>query len=245
MRKEKPTLSENDNSRKEAFHEKIEEIKKSNLPSEEEPILLNHDDSETLNKIEEEIQKIKIKMEELQNTRKDRQQKIRMGDALESLNEKLIETQKIFIDKYSRPFLYFTFSKSVNPFILEKYQNSKAELLDLRKIKSIDIMQPLPTRKRETREEIIFKYNIFGMILTLDRADKFMTQKYFSDMTLGTEVFGEKNTNWKVIGPEGRIMKEKINWDEAQEIYSKETENQKEKIIKEYESKNGKLAKII
>ncbi|MFA6251240.1 MAG: hypothetical protein WC603_01275 [Candidatus Paceibacterota bacterium] len=221
----------------------VPEIEVSQPESEEDaPISLNEKDYSILTNLEGEVERTKNYINSL-TLWKNHSEKKNQENKLGNLKEKLFETREIFIEKNKRPFIYYTFEKSVRPFILERYINKNTNLLDLRNLKSEEINPVLPQKNRDREGEVLFTFNIFGMILTVNGINKFMTKEFSRNTELNSEVLGDDNKQWKVIGPDGKTIKDNINWDEAREIYSANTENSKNKLITEFETEKLELLK--
>jgi hypothetical protein len=166
-----------------------------------------------------------------------------LGYDLEYLRNKYIETeselQGIEEDRNKKPFMYFIFENQTNPMLSNMYISKLTGLIDLRTLhKETEEINSVLSNKREEREgDVILKTNIFGFTIISKNINKYVTKEFSFESNLSTAIFNNENTNFKIVGPNGEIIKDNVNWEEANQIYKEKVGKEKEKLINEFKLK--------
>lgn len=145
------------------------------------------------------------------------------------------EKEEISLDKEEKPMMYFAIEKSKNKFLSEVYYNKITQSFDLRKVEKDGVEREFRSLKRTGENEGFFDFNIYGFFKIIKNVKDIKSE----DGSLN--IYSEK-AKYKIIGPDGKIIKDNIDgYTEANIIYKEETEKYKQKVAEEFNNlKNNK-----
>lgn len=203
--------------------EKGKEIKEL-IQKEKESDNLTKENKKILKKLWEEKENLSINL-----TKKE-------TEKIEIENQYEIEKFKneISLDKKKQPFKYYLFEKITNKELSDKFKDKETGLFNLLKIENENSpYREFLSLQTTGKNEGYFEFTVSGFIMIIKNIEELKTEKGITDKS--------ENAIYKILGPDGSIIKDNIKgYNEASVLYKEKSVEYEKRTKEEFNNLNNK-----